>query len=162
VPTAHRTLGAIVQHQQLVVGSKEELDEAVARFTAAGYGPRQMSGELAILVRPGRQKSLGCAFVLLILVCFPLGILVAINRSRQAAEESTVTIRVEAVVRSDTASDSASTVPVAPQALRLSEDGERWWDGGSWIPVGEATPPMAKRNPDGSLWWDGTRWRAVR
>jgi hypothetical protein len=148
-----------VQHQQLVVGSKEELDEAVARFTAAGYGPRQMSGELAILVRPGRQKSLGCAFVLLILVCFPVGILVAINRSRQAAEESTVTIRVEAVVPSDTAS---TTVPATAQALRMSEDGERWWDGGGWIPVSEATPPMAKRNPDGSLWWDGTQWRAVR
>ena len=155
-----------MQHQQLVVGSKQELDEAVARFTATGYGPRQMSGELAILVRPGRQKRLGLAFVLLILVCFPIGILVAINRSRQAAEESTVTIRVEAVVPSASGSGSASasapTARVAPPALRMSEDGERWWDGGSWIPVSEATPPMAKRNPDGSLWWDGTRWRAVR
>jgi hypothetical protein len=109
-------------HQQVVVGSTAQLQEAVTRFTAEGFGPRQMSDELAILVRSGRQKRLGLGFILLSVLCFPVGLLVAINRSRQAAE-STVTIRVEAA-----APETAAT-PAAPdrrQELRLSDDGQQW------------------------------------
>ena len=147
-------------HQQVVVHSKEQFDVAIQRFLAMGYGPRQMTAELAILVKPGQQKNLGCAFIFWCLAFFPIAIMMAVARNKQA-QESTVTIRLDATGGSVLPPPDAPAPPL-PQALSMSEDRQSWWDGANWVSVASATPPMAKKNPDGSLWWDGEEWRAVR
>jgi hypothetical protein len=47
-------------------------------------------------------------------------------------------------------------------AVRLSPDGEYWWDGQAWRDVAQWIPPAAQRSTDGQYWWDGRTWRPVR
>ena len=47
-------------------------------------------------------------------------------------------------------------------AMRLSPDGQYWWDGATWQNTDHAVPPMVTRTPDGYHWWDGARWRPAR
>jgi hypothetical protein len=47
-------------------------------------------------------------------------------------------------------------------AMRLSPDGQYWWDGAAWQSSDHAVPPMVTRTPDGYHWWDGARWRPAR
>jgi hypothetical protein len=62
---------------------------------------------------------------------------------------------------------------IPPDAQR-SEDGQWWWDGSDWQPVGaggvqtatasaarSAIPENAPRSEDGQWWWDGSDWRPV-
>ena len=56
-----RVAGAL-QHQQVVVSSKAQFDQAIQQYIAQGYAPRQMTHEMAILAKPGQQNNLGCAF----------------------------------------------------------------------------------------------------
>lgn len=147
------------QHQQFVVDSKEHFDMAVQQYIAMGFGPRQMTSELAILARQGQQKGLGCGFVFWMVVFFPIALIMLFNRSNQVAEQ-TVTIRL---VQSNVSvlPGPAGFAPAMPQDLCMSDDREFWWDGGTWVAAEQATPPMAKKSADGNLWWDGEEWRAV-
>jgi hypothetical protein len=149
VPTSSR------QHQQVVVGSKPEFDAAVQHYIASGFGPRQMSNELAILTTVNPQKSLGCGFVFWCVVFFPVAIIMLVNRSKDRGERS-ITIRLQQA--------SAPTLvaqPSVPAPLRMSEDRQSWWDGEDWVRVDQAPPPNARRSADGNLWWDGQQWRAI-
>lgn len=148
------------QHQQIVVNSKQQFDAAIQHHIAMGFGPRQMNAELAILVRPGQQKNLGCAFIFWVLVFFPVAIIMMMNNNKQAQEQS-VTIRLDPLSGSVLPAPG-SAVPAMPRELQMSQDREYWWDGGSWVLVSHSTPPMAQKSADGSLWWDGEEWRAVR
>lgn len=57
---------------------------------------------------------------------------------------------------------AAGAVPPAPPAVaQMSEDGNFWWDGGSWRNAALEAPPGAQRSSDGGLWWDGRNWRPV-
>jgi len=146
-------------HQQVVVSSKEQFDQTVQHYLTLGYGPRQMGADLAILVKAGAQKNLGCGFFFWLIVFFPIAIMMLVSRNR-AAVEYTVTIRLEAT-QGSVLPRPPGPQPEMPRELRMSDDGESWWDGGGWVPVSQATPPMARRSEDGQLWWDGEGWRAV-
>lgn len=148
------------QHQQVVVHSKEQFDMAVQQYLVMGYGPRQMTAELAILVRPGSQSSLGCGFVFWLFVFFPIAIIMLLNHNKQQGE-STVTIRLDDSGGLSLGAPPSAT-PAMPSELMMSEDRSYWWDGANWIRADEATPPMAKKTGDGTLWWDGEEWQAAR
>lgn len=49
----------------------------------------------------------------------------------------------------------------APVQQRMSDDGNFWWGGSSWVSVEDVAPPWAQRSPDGAYWWDGRGWRPV-
>lgn len=149
-----------VQHQQVVVGTKQEFDAAVQNYIAMGFGPRQMSNELAILYRASQQKGLGCAFWFWVIFFFPIAIIMLMMRSNQPGEQ-TVTIRLEQSTPAPPLPGPASFAPQTPQTLQMSEDRRTWWDGQTWVAADRATPPMARRSTDGNLWWDGQEWRAV-
>jgi len=55
-------------------------------------------------------------------------------------------------------SAAAGFAPVQP---RMSEDGNFWWGGSSWVSINDVAPPWAQRSPDGAYWWDGRGWRPV-
>jgi hypothetical protein len=146
-------------HQQVVVTSKQQFDMAVQQYMSMGYGPRQITSELAILVKPGENKPLGCAFWFWVFVFFPVAILMAINHNKQG-QELTVTIRLD--LSAGSVLPPPPSGPAMPQELVMSEDRQHWWDGANWVAVDQATPPMAKKNADGTLWWDGEKWQAAR
>lgn len=148
------------QHQQVVVTTKDQFDMAVQQYLARGYGPRQMTGELAILVRPGQQSSLGCAFWFWLFVFFPIAIVIAMNNGKQAGELS-VTIRLDTAGGLALGAPAPQVAPL-PTELTMSDDRQFWWDGTSWVHVDQASPPMAKQTADGNLWWDGVEWQASR
>ena len=143
-----------------MVHSKEQFDIAVQSYLAMGYGPRQMTAELAILAKPGQQKNLGCMFIFWLLFFFPVAIIMLLSRNKDA-QESTVTIRLD-LTGGPVISVPRGPVHKLPQELKMSDDRQFWWDGGSWVRADAVTPPMAKKNADGSLWWDGEEWRADR
>ena len=51
------------------------------------------------------------------------------------------------------------SVPMPPQELQMSPDGNYWWDGQGWRDAAHEVPPAAQRSPDGGFWWDGRAWR---
>lgn len=148
------------QNHLIVATSKAEFDMTVQQYIGWGYGPRQITSDMAILFRPGSHKSLGCGFVFWLLVFFPIAIIMAVSNANQAAE-STVTIRL------DTAGGLVlppppSARPPMPTELTMSEDRGFWWDGSTWVSTDQSSPPMAPQAADGTLWWDGEEWRATR
>lgn len=149
------------QHQQVVVDSKERFDTTIQQYISAGYGPRQMTNELAILFKPGAQNNLGCMFWFWIFVFFPVAIVMAVNNSNKETGELTVTIRLEKSTASVLPGPGAF-VPDMPAELQMSPDRDHWWDGGAWVNADHSAPPMATKSADGRLWWDGEEWRAVR
>lgn len=148
------------QHQQIVATSKEQFDTAVQQYLAFGYGPRQMTSDIAILVKPGQQSQLGCAFWFWLIVFFPVAIIIAVGNNSKAADSS-VTIRLDLSGGMSLGAPAAQVAPL-PTELTLSDDKQYWWDGTSWVHVEQSSPPMAKQNADGTLWWDGTEWQSVR
>jgi len=149
------------QHQQVNVESKHHFDSAVQQYISRGFAPRQMSNEFAILFKPGEQKGLGCGFVLCLLIpfCWPIAIIMLVNRSKQVGEQ-TITIRLQEKSQ-PTLPGPDDFAPAIPAQLQMSEDRESWWDGRDWVRADQAAPPMARRSADGNLWWDGQEWRAV-
>ena len=148
------------QHQQVVVTTKQQFDMAVQQYLSQGYGPRQMTGDLAILVKPGKSKGLGCGFWFWLFVFFPIAIIMAINSNKEAGE-ATVTIRLDPSAGSVLPPPGSAKAP-PPASLTMSEDRQTWWDGQAWVPADQQTPPMAEKNADGTLWWDGEEWRPTR
>lgn len=149
------------QHQQVVVDSKDRFDTAIQQYISAGYGPRQMTNDTAILFKPGAEPKLGCMFWFWVLVFFPVAIVMAINNNKKETGESTVTIRLERSPASVLPGPD-SFAPDMPNQLQMTPDREQWWDGGGWVDADRATPPMATKSADGRLWWDGEEWRAAR
>jgi hypothetical protein len=60
--------------------------------------------------------------------------------------------------RKESAAAGGGFAPVQP---RMSEDGNFWWGGSSWVSINDVAPPWAQRSPDGAYWWDGRGWRPV-
>jgi hypothetical protein len=146
--------------QQVVVNTKEHFDLSLQQYLSAGYSPRQMTADLAILVKPGASSNLGCAFWFFLFVFFPIAIIMAISNGKQAGEQ-TVTIHL-VVQQQPVLPGPQSFAPDLPTELQMSEDRQQWWDGRQWIQADDVTPPMAKKSDNGQLWWDGGEWRATR
>lgn len=153
-------MAATAQHQQVVVTTKQQFDVAVQQYIGMGYGPRQMTNDVAILVKAGDDKGLGCMFVFWLLVFFPIAIIMLVNQNKRAGDV-TVTIRLDASGGTSLGAP-APAKPSMPTELVMSEDRQYWWDGGAWVRADQATPPMAKKAADGTLWWDGDEWQSVR
>jgi hypothetical protein len=152
-------VGRVPQHQQIVVNSKVDFDMTIQRYISMGYGPRQMSNELAILAKAG-DANLGCAFFFWLVFFFPVAIMMYLKNQRDA-QESTVTIRLD-VSGGSVLPGPGDFSSKMPKELLMTPDRDSWWDGTTWVPADQVAPPMAKKNADGTLWWDGDEWRSVR
>lgn len=154
----------------------------ITGYIAQGYNVANRTPTSVTLIKR-KQFSILWAVIGFVLCLLPLLIYLIVYA---AESDQMVVITLMGAQPAHPAIAAAGTIPLnAPR----SPDGQYWWDGQQWRPVGQGTGPMgqitgpmnqagvsmplqsraatpadpatAPRSPDGRYWWDGQAWRPV-